>query len=101
MAKLRILGDRVMIKPVEGEEKTEGKIVIPDTAKERPYEGIVVAVGEGRRNEDGELVKPDLKEGDRVIYAKYAGHEVKVDGEEYIILDTDQVYAKIVPDEEK
>ncbi len=101
MAKLRILGDRVMIKPVEEEEKKEGKIVIPDTAKEKPQEGIVVAVGEGRRDENGELVKPDVQEGDRVIYAKYAGHEVKVDDEEYIILDSDQIYAKIVPDEEK
>jgi len=101
MAKLRILGDRVMIKPVEEEEKKEGKIVIPDTAKEKPQEGIVVAVGEGRRDEDGELMKPDVKEGDRVIYAKYAGHEVKVDDEEYIILDSDQIYAKVVPDEGK
>lgn len=101
MAKLRILGDRVMVKPVEEEETKEGKIVIPDTAKERPQEGIVVAVGEGRKNEDGELEKPDVKEGDRVIYAKYAGHEVKIDDEDYIILDSDQVYAKIVPDEDK
>jgi len=101
MAKLRILGDRVMIKPVEEEEKKEGKIVIPDTAKEKPQEGIVVAVGEGRRDEDGEVIKPDVQEGDRVIYAKYAGHEVRVDDEEYIILDSDQIYAKVIPDEEK
>ncbi|MBC7288290.1 MAG: co-chaperone GroES [Armatimonadetes bacterium] len=101
MAKLRILGNRVMVKPVEEEEQTQGKIVLPDTAKEKPQEGIVVAVGPGKRTEDGELIKPEVSEGDRVIYAKYGGHEVEVDGEKHIILESDQIYAKVVPDERK
>lgn len=95
--KLRILGDRVLVKPDE-EEETQGGIVVPETAQEKPQRGTVIAVGEGRKDEEGNVIQPDVEEGDKVIYAKYGGHEVKVDGEEYIILDSDQLYAKIVED---
>ena len=97
MSKLRILGNRVLVKPDEGHDM-EGAIVLPETAKEKPQRGTVVAVGEGERDENGELVAPELKEGDRVVYSKYGGHTVKVDGEEHLILDVDQIYAKIVED---
>ncbi len=97
MAKLRILGNRVLIKPEEGQDM-EGSIVLPETAKEKPQRGLVIAVGEGKRDEDGKLIPPDLKEGDRVVYAKYGGHKIKLDGVEHIILDVEQVYAKIVED---
>ncbi len=94
---LRILGDRVMVKPDEAEE-TQGGIVVPETAQEKPQRGTVVAVGEGKRGDEGDLVKPEVEVGDKVIFSKYGGHEVKVDGEEYLILDSDQIYAKIVED---
>jgi chaperonin GroES len=95
MAKLRILGDRVMVKP-DKEEKSPGGILLPETAKEKPQKGTVIAVGPGRRDEKGNLIPVDLAEGDRVVFAKYGGHQITVDGEEYTILDADQVYAKIV-----
>ena len=82
----RPLHDRVVVKPLEGEEKTKGGIIIPDTAKEKPMEGKVVAVGPGARGEDGKLVKPDVKKGDRVLYGKWSGTEVKVDGEDLLIM---------------
>lgn len=91
---LRVLGDRVMIK-VDEAPQTEGGIVLPETAQERPQRGTVVAVGEGRRNESGELIPMDLKEGDVVIFAKYGGHEVQDEGEEYKILESSQIYAKV------
>jgi chaperonin GroES len=97
MAKVRILGNRVLVKPDE-EQEMEGGIVLPETAKEKPQRGTVIAVGPGERDEDGKLIPPDLKEGERVVYAKYGGHKIKLDGEEYIILDVDQVYARIVED---
>lgn len=97
MVKLRILGNRVLVKPEEGQDM-EGAILLPETAKEKPQRGRVVAVGEGERNDEGELIPPDLQEGDRVVYAKYGGHQLKLDGEDHIILDVDQVYAKIVED---
>ena len=95
MSKLRILGDRVMVKP-DDEGVSPGGIVLPETAKEKPQKGTVMAVGEGRRDDEGKLIPIDLAEGDRVVFAKYAGHKVTVDGEEYTILDSDQIYAKIV-----
>src|SRR5258708_29058987 len=92
--KLRPLGDRVVIKPVEREEMTKSGIVLPDTAKEKPQEGLVEAVGNGRYNEQtGQRVALDVKVGDRVIYAKYAGSEVKLDETEYLILSEKDILA--------
>ena len=82
---VRPLADRVIVKPIEVEEKTKSGIVLPDTAKEKPQEGEVVAVGPGRY-EDGKQVPMNVKEGDRVLFAKYAGTEIKMDGEEYLIM---------------
>ena len=91
---LKILGDRVMIK-VDEPETTEGGIHLPESAQEKPQRGEVVAVGEGRRLDDGTLVPLDVAEGDKVIFAKYGGTEITDEGEEYIILDSDQIYAKL------
>ena len=84
--KFRPLHDRVVVKRVEQEEKTKGGIIIPDTAKEKPQEGEVIAVGPGGRNEDGELIRLDVKAGDRVLFGKWSGTEVKIDGEELLIM---------------
>ena len=84
--KFRPLQDRVLIRRIEQEEKTIGGIIIPDTAKEKPMEGEVVAVGPGARDESGKLVAVDLKAGDRVLFGKWSGTEVKIDGEEYLIM---------------
>ena len=92
---LRILGDRVMIK-VDEAPTTDRGIVLPETAQERPQSGTVVAVGEGRHNDDGKLIPIDLKEGDVVIFAKYGGHEIEDDGEDYKILESSQIYARVV-----
>jgi chaperonin GroES len=78
----RPLQDRVVIRRIEGEEKTKGGIIIPDTAKEKPQEGEVIAVGPGARDESGKLVPPDLKAGDRVLFGKWSGAEVKIEGED-------------------
>ena len=84
--KFRPLHDRVVVRRLTAEEKTSGGIIIPDTAKEKPMEGEVVAVGPGARNEKGELVALDVKAGDRVLFGKWSGTEVKLDGEELLIL---------------
>ena len=84
--KFRPLHDRVLVKPLEAETKTAGGIIIPDTAKEKPMEGKVVAVGTGARGEDGKLVPMDVKKGDRVLYGKWSGTEVKVNGDEMLII---------------
>jgi chaperonin GroES len=84
--KFRPLHDRVVVRRVTAEEKTAGGIIIPDTAKEKPMEGEVVAVGPGARNEKGELVPLEVKEGDRVLFGKWSGTEVKIDGEELLIM---------------
>ena len=84
--KFRPLHDRVVVKRIEGEEKTKGGIIIPDTAKEKPMEGKVVAVGPGARGEDGKILPLDVKAGDRVLFGKWSGTEVKLDGEELIIM---------------
>jgi chaperonin GroES len=84
--KFRPLHDRVVVKRVNAEEKTSGGIIIPDTAKEKPMEGEVVAVGPGARNEQGAIVALDVKEGDRVLFGKWSGTEVKIDGEELLIM---------------
>jgi len=88
---IRPLHDRVLIKRVEEEQKTKGGIIIPDTAKEKPAEGKVVAVGTGRVLEDGKIRALDVKKGDRVLFGKYSGTEVKVDGDELIIMREDDI----------
>ena len=89
--KFRPLHDRVVVRRLEAEEKTAGGIIIPDTAKEKPMEGEVVAVGPGARDETGKLVPLDVKEKDRILFGKYGGSEVKVDGEEWLILREDEI----------
>src|SRR5947208_13332301 len=90
---LKPLGDRVVVKPVEKEEKTKSEIVLPDTAKEKPQEGIVQAVGTGRILDNGTKIPMELKVGDKVLYAKYAGNEFKVDEIEYLIVSEKDVLA--------
>ena len=92
--KLHPLADRVLVKPIEKEEKTKSGIYLPDTAKEKPQEGEVLAVGPGKMTDDGKRVPLDLKVGDRVIYAKYGGTEIKVDDEDLIILRESDILAK-------
>jgi chaperonin GroES len=93
---LKPLEDRIVVKPSEGEETTSSGLVIPDTAKEKPQEGTVVAVGPGRFNEDGDARVPlDVSVGDTVIYSKYGGTEIKVEGEEYLILSGRDVLAVV------
>jgi len=84
--KFRPLHDRVVVRRIEGEAKTAGGIIIPDTAKEKPQEGEVVAVGPGARNDKGEIVALDVKAGDRILFGKWSGTEVKIDGEELLIM---------------
>lgn len=84
--KVRPLQDRVLVKRVESETRSAGGIIIPDTAKEKPLEGIVIAVGPGKRLENGNIVAVEVKEGDRVLFGKYAGTEIKVDGSDHMIL---------------
>ena len=88
---IRPLQDRVLVKRVEEEEKTKGGIIIPDTAKEKPIEGKVVAVGNGKVSEDGSVRPLEVKAGDRVLFGKYSGTEVKIDGEEHLILREDDI----------
>jgi chaperonin GroES len=89
--KIRPLQDRVIVRRLEEEEKTEGGIIIPDTAKEKPMEGKVVAVGKGKVLEDGKVAPLDVKAGDRVLFSKYAGTEVKLDGEEHLIMREEDI----------
>ena len=93
---LKPLGDRVVVKASEAEEQTKSGLFIPDTAKEKPQKGSVIAVGEGKYREDGTRVPVDVKVGDMVIYGKYGGTEVKVDGEDYLILRADDIYAVVI-----
>ncbi len=90
---LKPLGDRVVVKPIEEEEKTKGGIVLPDTAKEKPQQGEVIAVGTGKLLDNGERVPLEVKVGDRVIYAKYGGTEVKLNGNTYLILRESDILA--------
>jgi chaperonin GroES len=90
---LRPLGTKVIVEPAEQEDKTAGGIILPDTAKKKPVEGKVIAVGTGRTLDDGTVVPLALKVGQTVVYAKYGGNEVTVQGKEYMILDEDQIYA--------
>ena len=95
MAKLRPLGDKILVKRVEAETKTKSGIVLPDTAKEKPKRGKVVSVGDGRRLESGERAAFSVKKGDEIIFASYAGTEIKLDGEELLILTEDDVLAVV------
>ena len=95
MSSIRPLQDRVIVKRVKEEEKTKGGIIIPDTAKEKPIEGEVVAVGNGKVQDDGKVRPLDVKKGDRVLFGKYSGTEVKIDGEERLILREDDILAVI------
>jgi chaperonin GroES len=92
---IRPLEDRILVRPEEGEETTASGIVIPDTAKEKPQEGTVLAIGPGKRSDSGELIPMDVKEGDRVIYSKYGGTEIKIEGEELLILSARDVLAVV------
>jgi chaperonin GroES len=92
---IRPLHDRILVKRLEEEEKTAGGLYIPDTAKEKPIEAKVIAVGSGKILEDGSLRKPEVKAGDRVLFAKYSGSEVKIDGEEHLILREDDLLAVV------
>lgn len=93
MAKLKPLGDKVVVQVLEQEEKTASGLYLPDTAKKKPQEGKVIAVGTGRVLDNGDRNKLTVKTGDRVLFSKYGGNEVTLDGEEYMILDEDQIYA--------
>jgi len=93
--KIRPLQDRIIVKRIAEEEKTKGGLIIPDTAKEKPQEGKVIAVGKGKVNEDGKVTPLDVKAGDRVLFGKYAGQEIKVDGEEHLIMREDDILGVI------
>ncbi len=97
MAKINLkpLADRVIVKPSEAEEKTKGGIILPDTAKEKPIEGTIVAIGPGKVSDDGKIVKPEVKVGDKVLYGKYSGTEVTVEGVEYLIMRESDIFAII------
>ncbi len=89
--KIRPLHDRIIVQRLEEEQKTKGGIIIPDAAKEKPQEGKVIYVGKGKLLEDGKTVPLDVKEGDKILFSKYAGNEIKIEGEEYIIMREDDV----------
>jgi chaperonin GroES len=93
--KIRPLQDRVIVKRIEEEEKTKGGIIIPDTAKEKPQEGRVVAVGKGKVNEDGKITPLDIKVNDRVLFGKYSGSEINIDGEEHLIMREEDILGVI------
>jgi chaperonin GroES len=94
--KFRPLHDRVVVKRIDAEEKTAGGIIIPDTAKEKPQQGEVVAVGPGGRDESGKLIPIDVKAGDRVLFGKWSGTEVKIDGTEYLIMKESDIMGVLV-----
>jgi chaperonin GroES len=89
--KIRPLGDRVLVKRLKEEDRTKGGIIIPDTAKEKPQEGKVVAVGKGKVNDDGRLISTEVKAGDKILFGKYSGSEVNIDGEEHLIMREEDV----------
>ncbi len=92
---LKPLADRVIVKPKEAEEKTKGGIILPDTAKEKPVEGTIVAAGPGKVTDDGKTIKLEVKVGDKVLYGKYSGSEVTVEGEDYLIMRESDIFAII------
>lgn len=89
--KIRPLHDRVLVERISEEEKTKGGIIIPDTAKEKPSQGKVIAVGKGKKSEDGKLTPLDVKEGDLILFSKYAGNEIKIEGKEYLIMQESEI----------
>ena len=95
MSKLNIkpLGDRIVVKPMEAEEKTKGGIILPDTVKEKPVEGTIVAAGPGRKSDDGKTVEMEVKVGEKILYGKYSGTEVTIEGEEYLIMRESDIFA--------
>ena len=93
--KLRPLQDRILVQRVKEEDKTKGGIIIPDTAKEKPIEGKVIAAGKGKLNEEGKRIALEVKKGDRILFGKYSGSEVKIEGEEYLIMREDDVFGVI------
>jgi chaperonin GroES len=93
--KIRPLQDRVIVKRIQEEEKTKGGIIIPDTAKEKPQEGKVVAVGKGKANDDGKVVPLDVKVNDRILFGKYSGSEIVIDGEEHLIMREEDILGVI------
>jgi chaperonin GroES len=92
---IKPLADRVLVEPAQAEEKTASGIIIPDTAKEKPQKGQIVAVGEGKTAENGTVVKPQVKVGDTVLYGKYAGTEISIEGKEYLIMRESDIFAVI------
>jgi chaperonin GroES len=92
------LHDRVLVRRIEGEEKTKGGLIIPDTAKEKPSEGEVIAVGEGARKDSGELIAPSVKAGDRILFGKWSGTEVKIEGEDLLIMKESDILGLIHTD---
>jgi len=93
--KFRPLHDRVLVERIEAEEVSRGGIILPDTAKEKPQQGKIIAVGEGKRADDGKLIPMQVKEGDRILFGKYSGSEIKVEGVEYLIMREDDVLGLI------
>ena len=89
--KIQPLGDRVLVKPIENKETKRGGLIIPDTAKEKPQEGKVVACGKGKLTEDGNVIPMDVKAGDRILYGKYSGNEIKIDDVEHLIMHQDDI----------
>jgi chaperonin GroES len=93
--KIRPLHDRILVKRLEGEAKTKGGIIIPDTAKEKPQEGLVIAAGPGKVNEDGNVTPLDVKKGDKILFGKYSGSEITLEGDEHLIIREEDVLAII------
>ena len=93
--KIKPLGDRILIKPSAADEKTKGGIILPDTAKEKPVVGEVVAIGPGRKSDEGKVILPEVKVGDKVLYGKYSGTETTIDGQEYLIMRESDVFAVV------
>ena len=93
--KFRPLQDRVLVRRIEQEDKTAGGIIIPDTAKEKPQEGEVIAVGAGKLSEKGARIRPEVKPGDRILFGKYTGSDIKIDEQEYLILREEEILAKV------
>lgn len=89
--KIRPLGDRVLVKPLDKEKQERGGLIIPDTAKEKPQEGEIVAAGKGKVSDDGKVLPMDVKAGDRILYGKYSGTEIKIDGDEYLIMHQEDI----------
>ena len=95
--KIRPLGDRILVKPLDKEKQERGGLIIPDTAKEKPQEGEIVAVGKGKVTDDGKLLPMDVKTGEKVLYGKYSGTEIKIDGEDHLIMHQDDLLGVLEP----